>query len=86
MSLLSSASPSRPTARELEVLQQAAWGISNKEIAARLQLSVKTIESHKQNGMRKLGLDSRAAIVRHAVLEGWLSKETLLGQPMNSAR
>ena len=81
MSLVSSAFPSRPTARALEALRQSASGISNEEIAARLQLSVKAIETHKHNAMRKLGLDSRAAVVRHAVLEGWLSKETLLGQP-----
>jgi len=49
-----------------------AWGYSNKEIAARLDLSVKTIEAHKTNAMKKLGIRSRIEIVRYALLQGWL--------------
>jgi DNA-binding NarL/FixJ family response regulator len=58
--------------RETEVLRQIAWGLSNKEIAAALDLSVKTVEVHKANAMRKLGLRGRIDIVRYAVLQGWL--------------
>ena len=58
--------------REVEVLRLVAWGHSNKEIAARLDLSVKTIEVHKANAMKKLGMASRIDIVRYAVLQGWL--------------
>lgn len=58
--------------REIEVLRLVAWGHSNKEIAARLDLSVKTIEVHKANAMKKLGMASRIDIVRYAVLQGWL--------------
>ena len=58
--------------REVEVLRMVAWGHSNKEIAARLDLSVKTIEVHKANAMKKLGMASRIDIVRYAVLQGWL--------------
>jgi len=58
--------------REVEVLRLVAWGYSNKEIAARLDLSVKTIEVHKANAMKKLGMASRIDIVRYAVLQGWL--------------
>jgi DNA-binding NarL/FixJ family response regulator len=58
--------------RELEVLRLIAWGHSNKEIASRLDLSVKTIEVHKSNAMKKLGMNSRIDIVRYAVLQGWL--------------
>lgn len=58
--------------RELEVLKAVAWGYSNKEIASRLKLSVKTIEAHKANSMKKLDLRSRIDIVRYAVLQGWL--------------
>ena len=58
--------------RETEVLRLIAWGHSNKEIAARLGLSVKTVEVHKANSMRKLGLDSRLGLVRYALLRGWL--------------
>lgn len=60
------------TERESEVLRLIASGYSNKEIAARLALSVKTIEAHKANAMRKLGLTGRIDIVKYAVLQGWL--------------
>jgi len=58
--------------RESEVLRLIASGYSNKEIAARLELSVKTVEAHKANAMRKLGLNGRIDIVKYAILQGWL--------------
>jgi two-component system response regulator NreC len=58
--------------RESEVLRLIASGYSNKEIAARLTLSVKTVEAHKANATRKLGLNGRIDIVNYAVLQGWL--------------
>ncbi len=58
--------------RESEVLRLIASGYSNKEIAAQLSLSVKTVEAHKANAMRKLGLNGRIDIVKYAVLQGWL--------------
>lgn len=61
--------------RESEVLRLIAWGYSNKEIATRLSLSVKTIEAHKANAMRKLNMRSRIDIVRYAILQGWLEEE-----------
>jgi DNA-binding NarL/FixJ family response regulator len=60
------------TERESAVLRDIAAGYSNKEIAARLSLSVKTVEAHKANAMRKLGLAGRIDIVKYAVLQGWL--------------
>jgi DNA-binding NarL/FixJ family response regulator len=60
------------TERESEVLRLIASGYSNKEIAARLDLSVKTVEAHKANAMRKLGLTGRIDIVKYAILQGWL--------------
>jgi DNA-binding NarL/FixJ family response regulator len=60
------------TERESAVLRLIASGYSNKEIAARLTLSVKTVEAHKANAMRKLGLTGRIDIVKYAVLQGWL--------------
>jgi DNA-binding NarL/FixJ family response regulator len=60
------------TEREGDVLRMIASGYSNKEIAARLDLSVKTVEAHKANAMRKLGLTGRIDIVKYAVLQGWL--------------
>jgi DNA-binding NarL/FixJ family response regulator len=65
-------SESAVSERESEVLRLIASGYSNKEIAARLALSVKTIEAHKANAMRKLGLTGRIDIVKYAVLQGWL--------------
>ena len=58
--------------RETEVLRLIAWGNTNKEIASRLDLSVKTVEAHKANGMRKLSMRGRIDIVRYALLQGWL--------------
>lgn len=58
--------------REAEVLRLIAWGHSNKEIAARRDISVKTVEVHKANAMKKLGMTSRIDIVRYALLQGWL--------------
>ncbi|HVG35298.1 MAG TPA: response regulator transcription factor [Pyrinomonadaceae bacterium] len=58
--------------REAEVLRLIAWGHSNKEIAARLDISVKTVEAHKANVMKRLGMTSRIDIVRFALLQGWL--------------
>jgi DNA-binding NarL/FixJ family response regulator len=59
--------------RESEVLRLIACGYSNKEIAARMSLSVKTVEAHKANGMRKLGLSGRIDIVKYAILQGWMN-------------
>lgn len=58
--------------REEETLRYIAYGYSNKEIAAHLDLSVKTIEAHKANAMRKLELHSRIDIMRYALLKDWL--------------
>lgn len=63
---------SRLSEREEAVLRLIASGYSNKEIAAQLNLSVKTVEAHKANAMRKLDLTGRIAIVKYAVLQGWL--------------
>lgn len=58
--------------RETEVLRRAAAGLSNKEIAGELEISVKTVEAHKANAMRKLRLKDRSAVLRFAILQGWL--------------
>ena len=60
------------TDREKEVLRRMAVGQSNKEIAAELEIAVKTVEVHKANAMRKLSLRGRTDVVRYAVLNGWL--------------
>ena len=60
--------------RERDVLVRVATGFSNKEIAAELELSVKTIETYKARAAEKLGLTSRVDIVRYAARQGWLSE------------
>ena len=60
------------TAREADVLRLIALGYVNKEVAARLNLSVKTVEAHKSNAMSKMGMRSRVDIVRYAILQDWL--------------
>lgn len=60
------------TERETEVARLVAQGYSNKEIAATLEISVKTVETHKSRLMDKLGFRSRAEVVRYAVSRGWL--------------
>ena len=60
--------------REIEVLRSIALGYSSKEIGAHLQISHKTVEVHKTNAMRKMGMRSRIDIVRFALLKGWLQE------------
>jgi DNA-binding NarL/FixJ family response regulator len=64
--------PGALTERESEVVRLIALGHSNKEIAARLAISVKTVETHKARSLEKLGLHSRADLVRYALHQGWL--------------
>jgi len=58
--------------REEEVMRLVAWGYTNKEVAAYLNISVKTVETHKTNLMEKLDLKGRADVVRYALRQGWL--------------
>jgi DNA-binding NarL/FixJ family response regulator len=71
----SSGAEERPalSEREGDVLRMIAQGYSNKEIAAALSISVKTVETYKARAMEKLALDSRVAIVRFAAEQGWLT-------------
>jgi DNA-binding NarL/FixJ family response regulator len=58
------------TQREAEVLQLIAEGYANKQIAAELNLSVKTVEKHRQQVMQKLNIHNIAGLVRHAAAKG----------------
>jgi two-component system response regulator NreC len=58
--------------RETEVLQLVAWGYSNKEMAHKLDISIRTVETYKTRLMEKLELHSRTDIVRYALHQGWL--------------
>lgn len=55
------------TAREREIIQLVAEGKSNKEIAARLKLSLHTVVTHRSNVMHKLGVHSATELVRYAI-------------------
>jgi DNA-binding NarL/FixJ family response regulator len=59
--------------REREVVRYVAHGYSNKEIAGKLDVSVKTVETYRYRATEKLGLHSRADLVRYAIDQGWLS-------------
>ena len=61
------------TSREREVLQLAAEGFGNGEIAARLQISPRTAEVHRANLLRKLNLHSQTELIRFAIKRGILS-------------
>jgi len=58
--------------REAEVVRLIARGFSNKEIAAQLDLSSKTVETYKARSLGKLGLSSRSDLVSYALRRGWL--------------
>jgi two-component system response regulator NreC len=60
------------TTREREVLQLAAESSSASEIAARLGISPRTVETHRENLMRKLGLQSQTDLIRYALRRGIL--------------
>lgn len=66
--------PSSLSGRELQVLTLLAQGYSNKQIAEQLILAVRTVETYKQRLMEKLGLASRAELVRYALQNGLLSE------------
>ena len=61
------------TAREGAVLRLIALGQTNKEIAHELQVSMKTVETFKARALEKIGLRTRAEIVRYAAIQGWFA-------------
>ena len=63
------------TLREREVLQLIAEGCSNKDAAAKLHLSPKTVETHRRSIMEKLDLHNVAQLTRYAIREGIVSPE-----------
>ncbi len=76
--LASPAEPNSPndpaglSPREEDVLRHTAQGLSNKEIAARLEISTKTVETYKVRALEKLALRTRSDIVRYGAGRGWL--------------
>lgn len=66
------------TCREREVLIQIADGFSNKEIACRLGVGVRTVETHRERIMRKLDIHSAAGLTRYALARGLVGLEPVL--------
>ncbi|MCP4357285.1 MAG: response regulator transcription factor [Chloroflexi bacterium] len=62
--------PDNLTAREQEVLGLIAEGLTNPQIALQLGISVKTVDRHRENLMRKLNMHSRIALVKYAIKKG----------------
>ncbi len=62
------------TEKESEVLRHIALGYSNQEIADKMNVSVKTIESQKANSLKKLAMRSRKDIIRYAIMQGWMQE------------
>jgi DNA-binding NarL/FixJ family response regulator len=62
------------TSRETEVLQLIAEGFSNKQIAAELGISIKTVEKHRQQVMNKLNIHDVAGLTRHAMAKGMIQR------------
>ncbi len=69
-------SASRLTAREAEVLQLVAEGKSNKQVATELDISIKTVEKHRDHLMQKLGIHDTAGLTRYAVEIGVIQCST----------
>jgi two-component system response regulator NreC len=63
------------TSREQEVMRLLAEGRTVREVAAELSLSVKTVEAHKLNLMRKLDIHNRASLVEYAAQQGWIAAQ-----------
>lgn len=62
------------TSREIEVLQLVAEGMANKNIADELGISIKTVEKHRHNLRKKLGLNDTASLIRYAITAGIIEK------------
>jgi DNA-binding NarL/FixJ family response regulator len=61
------------TERELEVLRLVVEGLSSREIAERLNISVKTVDTHRANIMDKVGAHNTAELTKYAIRKGWVS-------------
>ena len=62
----------RLTERESEILRHIALGYSNREIGEKMDISIKTVEAHKANALKKLDISSRREIMSYAILQGWM--------------
>ena len=68
----------RLTSRESEVLQLVAEGLANKQVAAELGISIKTVEKHRQHLMDKLNIHETAGLTRYAIAQGIIESRVQL--------
>jgi DNA-binding CsgD family transcriptional regulator len=68
--LAEDASLERLTSRELQILRLIAEGLANKNIASRLNISIRTVEAHRSHIIKKLGIKTTAALVKYAISNG----------------
>jgi len=68
----------RLSSREVEVLQLIAEGMANKQVAAELDISVKTVEKHRQRVMEKLKIHDTAGLIRYAITTGIIENSVQL--------
>ncbi len=61
------------TAREQQVMEMLARGLTNREIAEHLQISIKTVDTHRGHVLKKLGLRNNSELTRFAVKHGYVS-------------
>jgi DNA-binding NarL/FixJ family response regulator len=64
--------PEALTSREMEILQLIWSGFKNKEIAQRLRISVKTVEAHRANMMKKIRVSNTAQLIKAAIQDGMI--------------
>jgi DNA-binding NarL/FixJ family response regulator len=69
------AAPEVLTSRQREILQLVAEGKSTKEVASLLDLSIKTVETHRAQIMERLGIHDLAGLVRYAIRTGLVSSD-----------
>lgn len=61
-----------PTARERQVAQMIADGLSNEDIASKLKIATKTVEAHRANLYKKLGVGNTAQLIQVGVQGKWI--------------
>ena len=71
-------SQARPTLREVEIIRLVATGKANKEIAAQLGITVRTVETHRAKIMNRLGLHSVAELIHYAIRNKIVSERSIL--------
>jgi DNA-binding NarL/FixJ family response regulator len=64
--------PESLTSREQEILELIWSGFKNKEVGQRLKISVKTVEAHRSNMMKKLRVSNTAQLLKTAIGDGWI--------------